>query len=110
MEATPHMESVAPEDGVEVVDGVPVPAQVADGPGSDIERAGPGGQIVARQAAAIAATSFLAGAATAAVVRVARGRSAKRLARKRNQPVQVVASRSFLVDVHLLGPRDPSAR
>jgi hypothetical protein len=60
------------------------------------------------QAAAVAATGFVAGAATVAIVR--------RRARRAHQPVrqrrrtrdrvaeigEVVASRSFLVDIHLL--------
>ena len=103
------MEAVASEDGVEVLDGVPVPAVAPGPPGSDIERVRPAGQLVAKQAAMIAATSFVAGAATAAVLRVARGRSAKRNARKGTQ-MQVVASRSFLVDVHLLAPREQPPR
>jgi hypothetical protein len=45
----------------------------------------------------------LVGAATVAAVRaVARNSSARLLSRRRGQP-KVVASRSFLVDVHLLG-------
>jgi len=100
------MEAAAPDDGVEVVDGVPVPAGAPKPPGSEIEPVRPAGQLVVKQAAAIAATSFVAGVATVAAVHVARGRSAKRQARKRSQPVNVVASRSFLVDVHLLGPRE----
>jgi hypothetical protein len=32
-----------------------------------------------------------------------RGRAAKRSARRRERPANVIASRSFLVDVHLLG-------
>ena len=61
------------------------------------------------QAAAVAATGFVAGAATFAVVKRARGRAAtaprRRKAAKRAKAGafgEVVASRSFLVDVHLL--------
>jgi hypothetical protein len=61
------------------------------------------------QAAAVAATGFVAGAATFAVVKRARGRAAaaprRRKAAKRAKAMpfgEVVASRSFLVDVHLL--------
>ena len=57
--------------------------------------------IMAKQAAAVAATSFVAGAATVAAVQVGR---ARRQRRARKLPA-VVATRSFLVDVHLLGPR-----
>lgn len=61
-----------------------------------------------RTAAIAAAGGVLAGAVTVAAVRAVsavgtRGRSPKRLARRRDRPSNVVASRSFLVDVHLLG-------
>lgn len=61
----------------------------------------------ARTAAIAAAGGVLAGAATVAAVRAvgavaSRKRSPRRLAR-RERPANVVASRSFLVDVHLLG-------
>ena len=61
-----------------------------------------------RTAALAAAGGVLAGAATVAAVRVvgavgSRRRSPKRLSRRRERPANVVASRSFLVDVHLLG-------
>lgn len=57
-----------------------------------------------RTAALAAAGGVLAGAATVAAVRaVGSGkRSGKRLGRRRRRD-NVVASRSFLVDVHLLG-------
>ncbi|HEX3735584.1 MAG TPA: hypothetical protein VHU86_10605 [Solirubrobacterales bacterium] len=60
-----------------------------------------------RSAAIAAAGGVLAGAATVAAVRVvsaaaSRPRSGRRLSRRRREP-NVVASRSFLVDVHLLG-------
>jgi hypothetical protein len=57
-------------------------------------------------AVTVAATSFVVGVATAAVVR---RRSARKLARRRGKggrlidALPVVGSRSFLVDVHLLG-------
>ncbi len=61
-----------------------------------------------RTAAIAVAGGALAGAATVAAVRavgaVGSGkRSGKRLSRRRERPANVVASRSFLVDVHLLG-------
>ncbi|MGZ8667646.1 MAG: hypothetical protein ACXWZM_11135 [Solirubrobacterales bacterium] len=61
-----------------------------------------------RSAAIAAAGGVLAGAATVAVVRAVgaaggRRRASKRLARRAPAPANVVASRSFLVDVHLLG-------
>jgi hypothetical protein len=61
-----------------------------------------------RSAVVAAAGGVLAGAATVAAVRAvsavgSRPRSGRRLARRRERPQNVVASRSFLVDVHLLG-------
>ena len=61
-----------------------------------------------RTAAIAAAGGVLAGAATVAAVRAvgavtSRGGSSRRLRRRRERPDNVVASRSFLVDVHLLG-------
>ncbi|HVS28572.1 MAG TPA: hypothetical protein VHE14_03415 [Solirubrobacteraceae bacterium] len=53
------------------------------------------------QAAVVVAGGFVAGAATAAVVRRARTRRAVK--RRRRTLPDVVSSRSFLVDVHLLG-------
>jgi hypothetical protein len=60
-----------------------------------------------RSAAIAAAGGVLAGAATVAAVRAvsavgSRPRSGRRLMRRRDRQ-NVVASRSFLVDVHLLG-------
>jgi hypothetical protein len=61
-----------------------------------------------RTAAIAAAGGVLAGAATVAAVRAvgavtSRRGSSSRLSRRREAPARVVASRSFLVDVHLLG-------
>jgi hypothetical protein len=61
-----------------------------------------------RNAAIAAAGGVLAGAATVAAVRAvtavgSRTRAPRRLPRRRQRPSNVVASRSFLVDVHLLG-------
>jgi len=60
------------------------------------------------QAAAVAATGFAAGALTAAVVRgVTRRRAAKAATRRRARGgLPVLGTRSFLVDVHLLGGKD----
>jgi hypothetical protein len=60
-----------------------------------------------RSAAIAAAGGVLAGAATVAAVRAvsavgSKARSPRRLSRRRDRP-NVIASRSFLVDVHLLG-------
>jgi hypothetical protein len=59
------------------------------------------------QAAAVAATGFVAGAATVAIARRRARRAAaparRRRARSRVAEIgEVVASRSFLVDIHLL--------
>ncbi|MDX6675265.1 MAG: hypothetical protein QOH11_2683, partial [Solirubrobacteraceae bacterium] len=62
----------------------------------------------AAQAAAVAGASFVAGVATVAAIKHARNRPAisrrnRRKAAKRGaQLVEVVSTRSFLVDVHLL--------
>jgi hypothetical protein len=82
------------EDDVEVVDGLPV---VADP--SAVETARP--LVPARQAAALAATGFVAGAATVAVVHRRRSRVSRRR-RKARGIGEIVASNSFLVDVHLI--------
>jgi hypothetical protein len=61
------------------------------------------------QAAAVAATGFVAGAATVALVRRRAARKAaprRRRGAKRAELIDVVTSRSFLVDIHLLSPRD----
>jgi hypothetical protein len=86
----------------ETVDGLPVLAEVRT-----IER-GPSASLPAVQAAAAAATGFVAGAATIALVK---RRAAKKVAR-RSVPrraadmLPIVASRTFLVDVHLVKPQD----
>lgn len=56
------------------------------------------------QAAAVAATGLMAGAATVAAVRRVRtrGMPSVRRSRRSRKPAAIVASRSFLVDVHLL--------
>ena len=58
----------------------------------------------ARQAAALAATGFVAGVTTVAVVRgaaLAPGR-AQAQGKKRSALGEIVSSNSFLIDVHLL--------
>jgi hypothetical protein len=92
--------SQSPEDvdDVEVVDGLPVPVAP-----TQLEPALPA-PVPARQAAALAATGFVAGAATVAVVHRRRARVPRRR-RRRNKGGglgEIVASNSFLVDVHLL--------
>jgi hypothetical protein len=62
-----------------------------------------------KSAALAAAGGLVAGAATVAVVRAARKTPTKPRRRggilRRERPQQVIASRSFLVDVHLLGQK-----
>jgi len=85
------------EDDEEIVDGLPVPAAPAM-----VEPSLPV-PVPARQAAALAATGFVAGAATVAVVHRRRSRVPRRKRKKqRNGLGEIVASNSFLVDVHLL--------
>jgi hypothetical protein len=60
-----------------------------------------------RSAALAAAGGVLAGAATVAAVRAvsavgSRGGASRRLLSRRRRPGKVIASRSFMVDVHLL--------
>jgi hypothetical protein len=82
------------EDEGEVVDGLPV---VSEPRVVESTRA----VVPARQAAALAATGFVAGAATVAVVSRRRSRVPRRR-RKAGALGQIVSSNSFLVDVHLL--------
>jgi hypothetical protein len=70
-------------------------------------------QLPAVQAAAVAATGFVAGAATLVALRHHRasrgGKPGSRLARRRREATEtlsVVGTRRFLVDVHLLGPAE----
>jgi hypothetical protein len=88
------------DDEPEVVDGLPVPAE----PSVVEEQAASAGALVpARQAAALAATGFVAGVTTVAVVRGARSyRSARRKKKKGGALGEIVSSNSFLIDVHLL--------
>ena len=87
-----------PVAGQETVEGMPVLSEVR------AVTAPPPVMLPAVQAAAVAATGFVAGAATLALVR---RHSARKLARTR-QPrraldaLPIVGSRSFLVDVHLI--------
>jgi hypothetical protein len=58
-----------------------------------------------RTAALAAAGGLVAGAATAVAVRVTRGSSGRKPARRaprKERAVKVLASRSFMVDVHLI--------
>jgi hypothetical protein len=81
----------------EVVDGFPVVTEA----GVLDER--PAAAVPAVQAAALAATGFVAGAATVAVVSRHRTKKAARKRKKGITPFgEIVASNSFLIDVHLL--------
>lgn len=70
-----------------------------------LEREAPAALAVreARTAAIAAVGGVLAGAATVATVRAVAKKSPGRLLARRKRQPNVVASRSFLVDVHLLG-------
>jgi hypothetical protein len=62
----------------------------------------------AKPAGQVAATTVGAGAGRAAIVRGRRGRRGRRAARRfrrGRRDLNVVATRSFLVDVHVLDPR-----
>jgi len=84
----------------EVVDGLPVPAEPVAVP--EPVRPAPV-PVPAVQAAALAATGFVAGAATAAVVARRRARPARRRRKKGKAAIgEIVTSNSFLVDVHLI--------
>ncbi|HEV7461619.1 MAG TPA: hypothetical protein VGN78_13865 [Solirubrobacteraceae bacterium] len=97
-------EQTAAEEEIVEHDALPVVADVRV-----IEPERPAGALApAAQAAAVAGASFVAGVATVAAIKHARNRPAisrrqRRKAAKRGaQVVEVVSTRSFLVDVHLL--------
>lgn len=102
------------DDDAEVVDALPVPS--GEGPRSPPpppplvrEPAElPERRVPAAQAAAVAATGFAAGAMTVAVVRtVVKRRAGKAVSRRQEKGrFPVLGTRSFLVDVHLLGGKD----
>jgi hypothetical protein len=89
-------EAIVEGEPEEVVEGLPVLADVRP-----IERVSTAALPVV-QAAAAAATGFVAGAATLALVK---RHSARKLARSQRRPIDmlpIVGSRTFLVDVHLV--------
>lgn len=102
-------------EDAEVVDALPVPepgevgARSVPAAVADAARGGARGLVVATpvavQAAAVGVTAFAAGAATVAVVRHRRARKSGRraLTRRSKTGDNVLATRSFLVDVHFLG-------
>jgi hypothetical protein len=97
----PAADPAGSEPEVEIVDGFPVLAEVRT-----VERAAPAA-LPAVQVAAVAATGFVVGAATVSLVK---RRAARKVARNsRGAPrraadlLPIAASRSFLVDVHVIG-------
>jgi len=101
----PPAEPAETETEPEVVDGVPVLAEPAALPAPR-----PATE-VAVQAAAVAGASFVAGAGVVALLKSRKARrSALKLARggrlrRRKGSLEVVGTRSFLVDVHLIERR-----
>ena len=91
------------EDGAEEATARPLPAKLEDGSALAVWS----GEV--KTAALAAAGGVLAGAATVAVVRATRAvagpKTRSRMLRGRDRPQNVVASRSFIVDVHLLGQK-----
>jgi hypothetical protein len=94
-------EDASPRDATDPVR--PLPSSYEEPSGSSLPALRP----EVRTAAVAAAGGVIAGAATIAAVRAvgrAAGRSrTPRLSRRRRDRQNVLASRSFLVDVHLLG-------
>jgi hypothetical protein len=120
---------LGPDEEGEVVDALPVLAEEpalprVRGRSRDLAREarGPAAQLPAVQAAVVAAGGFMAGAAVVGLVhrrhsrspaltgggRVARalGRGGTRKRAAGAELMQIVGTRSFLVDVHLLGAAD----
>ena len=88
------------DEEAEVVDGLPVPAEPS---AVETPEGSSGALVPARQAAALAATGFVAGVTTVAVVRGARAHRAARKRKKKGSAIgEIVSSNSFLIDVHLL--------
>jgi len=95
-DATKIPDVIRSADAEEVVDGLPVLAELRA-----IERASPA--LPAVQAAAAAATGFVAGAATLALVRRHGARKLARVSSRRTAGgLPIIGTRSFLVDVHLI--------
>jgi hypothetical protein len=95
-------EDVSPRDATDPVR--PLPSSYEEPSASSLPVLRP----EVKSAAIAAAGGVLAGAATVAAVRAvstaaSRARAPRRLGRRRRDRQNVVASRSFLVDVHLLG-------
>ncbi len=96
-----YPEDVVIEDQDETVDGLPVLAEEA----RPLERSSPV-SLPAIQAAAMAATGFVAGVVTVALVKRRSAhkvpRSGRAGPRRAVDVLPIVASRTFLIDVHLL--------
>ena len=95
-------EDAGPRDATDPVRPLPTSYQEPEGSSLPVLRP------EVKTAAIAAAGGVLAGAATVAAVRAVSGgaskaRPARRLGGRRRERQSVVASRSFLVDVHLLG-------
>lgn len=95
-------EDAGPQDAADPVR--PLPSSYEEPAGSSLPVLRP----EVKTAAIAAAGGVLAGAATVAAVRAVSGaaskaRPSRRLGGRRRERQSVVASRSFLVDVHLLG-------
>lgn len=95
-------EDAGPRDATDPVRPLPTSYQESEGTSLPVLRP------EVKTAAIAAAGGVLAGAATVAAVRAVSGaaskaRPARRLGGRRRERQNVVASRSFLVDVHLLG-------
>jgi hypothetical protein len=95
-------EDAEPRDATDPVRMLPRPFEGPEEPALPVLRT------EVKTAAIAAAGGVLAGAATVAAVRAvsavgSRSGSTRRISRRRERPAKVVASRSFLVDVHLLG-------
>ncbi|HVL94355.1 MAG TPA: hypothetical protein VM266_00705 [Solirubrobacteraceae bacterium] len=102
-----HADAAGPDD-LEVVEGLPVLSSDDDRTAvAPAPSPAPAPIVANRQVAALAATGFVAGAATVAVIHRRRAKVLPRRARKRGKKGrtaigEVVSSNSFLVDVHLL--------
>ena len=91
--------AVTMQDPMEDHAAQPVSEEIVVAEVAEVERARPA-QLPVTQAAAVAATGFVVGAATLAVVRRRSTRRAFR--RRKKERLPIVGTRSFLVDVHLI--------
>ena len=82
----------------------PITAEVVAAEPRPVTPAKPAGQVV-KQAAVVSATTFVAGAGLAALLKGRSNRKAMRRFGRSRRNLPVVATRSFLVDVHMLDPR-----